>query len=377
MKNDTLSSIAASMGVSKATVSRALNHCGGVDSETRERILAAVGETTVPECAIYSLLPDTPGFFWQEMRRGLGDHADARYPMKCNVYTRLRDDFSVLSYLRESVRARVLLVAASVTPAIRETLTALLPGRLVLLLSEDDGILTNGFYLGSNAEADGYAMAEVYVRRLRDHVPYLLTLTPGVNQNVDLRAAGFSRYLRETGLPPPHRVEFPESFLTPAKTFPARMASLLTDSLSHTSDRSGEAGGPFAEVRFPVPSFPANPFSEDSSATTAAHPYALYAAFGYAHLPGAIEKVRLWDQTRLRDHCALLCHDVPLVDGKLPDGVFAACNQDVYAEGKRAMEIAHHYLTHSQYPAQKRIYIPTTIVERDEPASSSAARPWQ
>ena len=97
MKNDTLSSIAASMGVSKATVSRALNHCGGVDSETRERILAAVGETTVPECAIYSLLPDTPGFFWQEMRRGLGDHADARYPMKCSVYTRLRDEFSVRS----------------------------------------------------------------------------------------------------------------------------------------------------------------------------------------------------------------------------------------------------------------------------------------
>ena len=195
MKNDTVTALAASMGVSKATVSRALNHCGGVDSETRERILAAIGETTVPECAIYSLLPDTPGFFWQEMRRGLGDHEDMRHPMKCSVYTRLRDDYSVLAYLRESVRARVLLVAASVTPAIREALTALLPGRLVLLLSEDDGILTNGFYLGSDAEADGYAMGEVYVRRLRDHVPYLLTLTPGVNRNVDLRAQGFSRYL--------------------------------------------------------------------------------------------------------------------------------------------------------------------------------------
>lgn len=345
MKNDTVTALAASMGVSKATVSRALNHCGGVDSETRERILAAIGETTVPECAIYSLLPDTPGFFWQEMRRGLGDHEDMRHPMKCSVYTRLRDDYSVLAYLRESVRARVLLVAASVTPAIREALTALLPGRLVLLLSEDDGILTNGFYLGSDAEADGYAMGEVYVRRLRDHVPYLLTLTPGVNRNVDLRAQGFSRYLAEAGLPPPQRIELTDTFLTPTKTFPSRMASVLSGTL-HS---------------------PRNPPCERIAAD-GVRPYALYAAFGYAHLPCAVEKVRLSNHTRLRDHCALLCHDVPLVNGKLPDGVFAACNQDVYAEGRQAMEIAHHYLTYSQFPAQKRIYIPSTILER-------AARP--
>ena len=332
MKNDTVTALAASMGVSKATVSRALNHCGGVDSETRERILAAAGVTEVPDCAIYSLLPDTPGFFWQEMRRGLGEHEDPLYPMKCSVYTRLRDDYAVCAYLRESVRARVLLVSASVTPPIRDILTALLPGRFVLLLSEDDGVLTNGFYLGCDAAADGWAMGEVYVRRLREHVPYLLTLSPGVNRNVDLRAAGFSRYLAEAGLPAPCRLEIPSAFLTPVKTFPARMASLLTEY------------------------FTTNDFANK--------PCALYTAFGYAHLPLAVEKVRCPDGKRLSARCAVLCHDVPLVDGTLPDGVFAACNQDVYTEGTLAMEAAHHYLRCSQYPAQKRIYVPSAIVER-------------
>ena len=334
MKNDTVTTLAASMGVSKATVSRALNHCGGVDSETRERILAAAGDTQVPDCAIYSLLPDTPGFFWQEMRRGLGEHEDPLYPMKCSVYTRLRDDYAVCAYLRESVRARVLLVSASVTPPIRDILTSLLPGRFVLLLSEDDGVLTNGFYIGSDAAADGYAMGVVYVRRLRNHVPYLLTLSPGVNRNVDLRAAGFSRYLAEAGLPLPRRVEIPSAFLTPAKTFPARMASLLTEYFTVNANASDD------------------------------RPCVLYTAFGYAHLPLAVEKVRYPDGKRLSARCVVLCHDVPLIDGKLPDGVFAACNQDVYTEGTLAMEAAHQYLRCSQYPPQKRIYVPSTIVEQ-------------
>lgn len=330
MKNDTLTAIAASVGVSKATVSRALNHCSGVDSETRERILTAAGETDIPDCAIYSLLPDTPTYFWQEMRRGLSEHENPRYPMKCSVYTRLRDDFTVLFYLRESVRARVLLVAASVTSAIRETLAALLPDRLVLLLSEDDGVLTNGFYLGSDADADGYAMGELYVHRLVEHIPYLLTLSPGLNRNVDLRAAGFSRYLAEAGLPTPRRIEISPMFLKPVKTFPARMASLLTEVLS--------ASGMCPETK-----------------------YALYTAFGYSHLPLAVEKVRFDGKHRLSDRCALLCHDVPLTDGRLPDGVFAACNQDVYGEGKRAMEAANHFLLCHQYPPQKRIYVPSRI----------------
>lgn len=97
-------------------------------------------------------------------------------------------------------------------------------------------------------------------------------------------------------------------------------------------------------------------------------PYALYAAFGYAHLPCAVEKVRLSDHTRLRDHCALLCHDVPLVNGKLPDGVFAACNQDVYAEGRQAMEIAHHYPDLQSFPGAE-----TDLYSIDDPGTCRAA----
>ncbi len=333
MKNDTVTALAASMGLSKATVSRTLNHCGGVDTETRERILAAVNTNEKHECAIYSILPDTPGYFWQEMRHGLSDGEDKRYPMKCNVYSRLRDNFSVHAYLRESSCAHVLLIAASLTPTIRDMLTSFATERFVLLLSEDDGIITNGFYIGSDAESDGYAMAEVYKRRLRDYIPFLLTISAGENRNVDQRTSGFLRCLSESGLPAPYRVEIPSEFFTQSKTFHARMASLLTQVLSSRNLPNDK-------------------------------PFAFYTTFGCINLPLAIEKVRFSDGRRLSASYTILGHDVPLVNGTLPNGVFAACNQDVYAEGLRAMEAANHYLIYREYPEQKRIYIPSIITER-------------
>lgn len=43
MKKRDLSDLAQKTNVSKATISRALNHCPGVDHETRRRVLEAAG----------------------------------------------------------------------------------------------------------------------------------------------------------------------------------------------------------------------------------------------------------------------------------------------------------------------------------------------
>ena len=63
MKNHELEKIAKITGSGKSTVSKALNHCFGVDRENRERILEAARREGVEEtgaCDIYGIFPDRP-----------------------------------------------------------------------------------------------------------------------------------------------------------------------------------------------------------------------------------------------------------------------------------------------------------------------------
>ena len=67
MKNSELEIISELTGSSKSTVSKALNHCFGVDGAMRERIItAARGQGIVSErsCSVYAILPDSPVGFW-------------------------------------------------------------------------------------------------------------------------------------------------------------------------------------------------------------------------------------------------------------------------------------------------------------------------
>ena len=325
MKGETVSRIAASLGISKATVSKALNHCSGVDSDMRARILSAAGSFSWKdtECSVYTLLPDTPAFFWKTMRHGLVDGWTSDVPMKFNVYTRLMDESVINAYLQEAemLGAQVILAAASMSQPIHQRLAALIKGRLVILLSEDDGTLTNGFFIGSNAWEDGYTMGKLYLTRLAGCTPVVLTLREKHNQNVLRRAEGFCMALTEAGIPAPVQIAVPADFMRTPKTMPARLASLL----SHVMP-SGEK-------------------------------ICLYAAIGYAHIPLALAKAGFTDRTKF------MCHDCPLdKSGRLPEGVYASCDQDVYAQGRLAMSAAQHYLiTGGDCPAEKRTYIPSVI----------------
>ena len=66
MKKRDLSDLAQKTNVSKATISRALNHCPGVDHETRRRVLEAAGplSPSSSEDDMVMILPDTPRYFW-------------------------------------------------------------------------------------------------------------------------------------------------------------------------------------------------------------------------------------------------------------------------------------------------------------------------
>jgi len=320
-----LARIAQMLGVSRATVSKTIRHCSGVDGDTRLRILRAAEHTALLRaegvCDIYCILPDTPSFFWGEMRHGILDGiaaANDALRIKFNVISRLRDEETVQYYLDEAdaMQARVLILAVSVTDAVKQRLNTMMRtgGRMILLLSEY-GDITNSFYIGTDAYADGAEMARICAAHFPGCTPYLITVDG--NHNVSLRIRGFSAQYGSRVIPLPvdaHRI-------ANAKTRPSHIASVLS----------------------------ASPAAQEAHAV-------LYVPFGIPGLQQAIRKAGL------QGHLSCLCHDVTDAEP-----VSAVCRQDVYAQGFAAVREADRYLRDSTYPTQKHIRIPSIFLCTPDP----------
>ena len=169
--------LADELGISRATVSKTIRHCSGVDSRMRLKILRAARDADLlsPQgfCDIYCILPDTPNFFWGEMRRGISDAIHALpdpLQIKFNVISSLHDTEVIELYLDEAaaMHAKVLVLAIAATDAIRARLTeyASQSGTMVLLLSEYHSIVNSftlvGLSLGSLAVASVYDATGTY-----------------------------------------------------------------------------------------------------------------------------------------------------------------------------------------------------------------------
>ena len=75
----------------KATLSRAIRHCSGVDSETRRQILASLSASSVGSneiCDVYVILPDVPQYFWKSAYHGICQ-MKSQLRIKHNIYTSL------------------------------------------------------------------------------------------------------------------------------------------------------------------------------------------------------------------------------------------------------------------------------------------------
>lgn len=321
MKNEGVAALAAALGVSKATVSRALGHKSGVDSATREKILAAAGMRERPACEIYALLPDTPSYFWRSMRDALERAAESgKHTLSCNVYTKLDDYSSVCRYLAEAEEAEVVIAAASMTSETEKSLREISRDKHIIHLSEDEG--GSGIYVGSDPDCDGRALAGLYLGDERlSALPLLVLTTSGhANRNVDARCAAFLDEVRSHGRKEYGVITLESEYMKSAKTLPSRAASFL-------KSVAGEIGGSFV----------------------------LYSALGYARLPLAIEKARLSDKT------VLICHDAPLTDeGALAPGVYASACQDVSGQAEAAYEAARACLEGEE--TAERIYVQSRII---------------
>ncbi len=358
--NDTektaLSRLSDVLGVSRATVSKTIRHCSGVDSETRRRILRAAREvdalTPRVRCGIYCIFPDTPSFFWKELRRGIiagisqnglpkfadcmraTPPGDISLSVKCNVYTHLRDEESVLAYLEEAEQmdARCIIIAAAVTEPIRVRLTQFCrrADRLVLLLSEY-GHVPNAFYIGGDAYEDGAEMARRFLLcHTKAPLNALFCLRVPGNDNVTRRIQGFCDTLPSGVIP--QEIPLAPERLSETKTLPSYLAATLTEAFAHGAQGNTSC--------------------------------ALYVPLGLPGLMLALEKAGL----AARTHC--FCHDrncqdiqkEPTSEKQTAAHIAAICLQDVYMQGMTAIGCSAEYLRHGLYPCTKVTTVPSIIL---------------
>lgn len=345
-----ISGLAERLGVSRATVSKTVRHCSGVDTATRERILREMRRIGIPPaagvCDIYSILPDIPSFFWKGLQHGLAAETEAlagkALTVKTNVYSKPRDDETVLYYLEEAeaMQARCIVIAAVITERIREKLCAVCrrADRLVLLLSEY-GDVPNSFYIGSDAYADGAEMARRFAqfRKTRYSVPQqadspsLSVLSVDGNKNVTERLMGFRDTLAalpETRHTEPRILTLDAYRLSAVKTLPSYLAAVLSEiSVPHVSGTDPDTA------------------------------FYLYVPMGCSGLPLALKKAGIAGNT------VCFCHDT-IPDSRVSGtGAFSACIclQNVEEQGRAAARCAVDYIMKSMYPARKKQIVPSLI----------------
>ncbi len=178
MKNITIREIAQQLGMSKSTVSRALNYEARVNFETAETIRRAAKEMgyhlpqqgQVPFCGI--VLLGKPKYFWgvvcqslcEALRRSDVPHQVAIYPM-----IDPKDLSSFFSALDTVVKMKpsVLVVSAPNCAEVKVRLQEISVHIPIFLLSEDLDD-HNFFYFGSDGKQDSIELAEAFRKTFPD-----------------------------------------------------------------------------------------------------------------------------------------------------------------------------------------------------------------
>ena len=323
MKNDTISEIASKLNIGKSTVSRAIRHCGGVDYKTRQNVLNEVGIRRFESenaCDIYTICPNVPQYFWDQVFQGLLSEALPNHlTIKNNVYTTLTNEETILHYLDEAefLNARVIIIAAHITPKIHDKLATLNDGRFILFLSEYHE-LVNSYFVGSDMYLDGYQMGKQYLTYYGDRD--LIVLTSSGNENATKRLNGFLKSIEEhtpDSLLNIQRIEVDNRLFADIKLLPSKLAPLLQNTVN----------------------------SRNLSC--------VYSPFGASQLPLAITKAKVQGKV------VCMCHDY--IWEKQESCIGIVCNQNTFAQGATAMQMAKEYLRTHCYPEQIYTTIPSMV----------------
>lgn len=316
MKNQELEMISKLTGSSKSAVSKALNHCFGVDRENREKILSAARENRVGahrDCFVYIMLPDLPNFFWENVLKKL---LCLRGPADCkfNIYSR-GSSFVLGEYLSEAERLKAGLLLIAIRPdAEQSELLRKFAKKVPIIFLIDRVDIPNTFYIGSDAYEDG---AAIFDRAGLPDGARALLLDDG-SLISDERARGFSE--RGAGRIEIHRIRVP--------------------------------GEPNA----------ASELARIISASGITAPELIYSCAGQLR-ETALAAVKL----NLRGRAAVAGHDfydsrsfTPQSGGNISGVEFVSVNQNIDEICRRAVGAVTEYVSDRRFPGEKYIRVPPT-----------------
>ena len=201
MKQQNLAEISKMSGKSRSTVSKVLRGCGGVTAETREQILCSArslegGTSAVRQHDIFVILPDNPKYFWHRARSIL---RDCKHKIALRLFSAIKQGNGeadlVERYVEEAVTAgaRVLILSVYVNARLQARLAELARRMLVIQLCEYMPI-PNTFFVGSNGERDGEALAR-YVFADSERSVNIGIMTGASSHTGRTRVEGFLKHL--------------------------------------------------------------------------------------------------------------------------------------------------------------------------------------
>ncbi len=174
MKPITMSKIAEHLGLSKATVSRAINNSSGVASDTKERVMRFAEENGYKikekNVQVAIILPTLPSFFWKPYSTALVEIGE-KYNLACRtfLFPKFGDEKDALRCIDCAVDAgvKVIIIAAPNSECVKGALSKLAEQMLVIQIEERIEI-KGSVFVGENSYINGRALAEAYFKKYPD-----------------------------------------------------------------------------------------------------------------------------------------------------------------------------------------------------------------
>ncbi len=165
----TLEQIANELGVSKATVSKAINNRPGINSETKRAVMQAVSQHGYQAARsnqkLAVIIPSIPVFFWGELRKSLCSHCErAGIICKYYVYPNLNDKKDALNCIDQAIAegASVLIGSLPDSDEVRKRLEELAP-KVLIILTEEFLDISGTFFIGEDSYNEGYTLGKKYM----------------------------------------------------------------------------------------------------------------------------------------------------------------------------------------------------------------------
>ncbi len=220
-KKVTLDFLANELNISKTTVSKAVNNCPGIKSETKSLVLNAAkhyGYSFMkPAQKVAVVLPSVPDYFWGKALKYIDAYnKEMKIDCKYYIYNNLSDGETVAQYIDSVIdeKASVLIIAAPDFPETRKQLEKI-SGKMLVILLEEFLEIKNAFYVGQDSFTESFKLCERYLTANQNAKSFSIIKSTGF-ENENIRIEGFTKCLKE------HNISY--SFIESDPSFKAQAA---------------------------------------------------------------------------------------------------------------------------------------------------------